>query len=564
MVVDNIAALEALTETESGKNSLNAISNKFQEYSLQFKKIVDLYNSYGLTETDGLHGALRQSVHNVETLLKNYDEAALTISMLSMRRHEKDFMARLDDKYIGRMADEYKNFTSLISQSSIPYSDQKNIEKLMASYQDSFNTLAKMALSIGDETSKLSNLYAEAEPLLEEYAQYMTEKATAIEESTEQASSDLFRQITIMIIAITIATIILSLIIGRKISTPIVTLSSVINRLSQDDLEVEISGQDRKDEIGSIAHALVIFKNNALEVKRLQADQAKDQQRQLDRLKELERLTADFDNQISAVISNFTQATVVLNDNAKSMESISSETNSQATAIAAASEEASANVQTAASAAEELSASITEIRSQIFQSSEKAKMVSGNAENTMAQIQRLAEAADRIGDVVTLIRDIAEQTNLLALNATIESARAGEAGKGFAVVANEVKTLAGETAKATEDISSHILSVQSETKASVEAIRKITEGIQELEHVSTAISSAIEEQTAATSEIARSSQEAATGTQEVNKNVSMIAQATNNTNTIAHSVLKSSDEFSTEIGVLNNNVQSFLTAVKKV
>jgi len=252
----------------------------------------------------------------------------------------------------------------------------------------------------------------------------------------------------------------LSVVVGRGIAGPIRAMTQAMDSLAKGDKATEIPARGRKDEVGHMAAAVQVFKDNMVKADRLAAEQAREREAREKRAQAIEALTRGFDQTVSGVLGSLASATSELQRTAESMSGTAEETNQQSTAAAAASEQASRNVQMVAAGAEELSASIAEIGQQVAQSNEIAGRAVKQADQTNDQVQGLAGAAQRIGEVVKLISDIAAQTNLLALNATIEAARAGEAGKGFAVVASEVKNLAMQTAKATEEISSQIGGMQ--------------------------------------------------------------------------------------------------------
>ena len=282
---------------------------------------------------------------------------------------------------------------------------------------------------------------------------------------------------------------------------------------------------------------------------------------QVKRQQKIERLTSEFDSKAKAALETVSTAASQMEKTAQGMSATAEQTSQQAATVAAASEEASSNVQTVASAAEELSSSIGEISRQVIDSARISGEAAEEAERTNATVQGLNDAAQKIGDVLDLINDIANQTNLLALNATIEAARAGDAGKGFAVVASEVKTLADQTAKATDQIASQISSMQSETKAAVGAIGHISETIGQINEIATAISSAVEEQTAATSEISNNVQQAASGTQEVSSNISGVTEAASETGQSATQVFTAATQLNKEADSLRSEVEKFLAAV---
>lgn len=274
------------------------------------------------------------------------------------------------------------------------------------------------------------------------------------------------------------------------------------------------------------------------------------------------KLADDFEINIKSVVDSVAASATEMQATSQSMSATAEETNRQSTVVAAASEEATSNVQTVASAAEELSASVSEISSQVTQSTKIAQKAVEHATSTNDQIQELATAAQKIDEVVKLISDIAAQTNLLALNATIEAARAGDAGKGFAVVASEVKSLATQTAQATDEIAAQISAVQSATSNAVSAIGDITAVIAEINEISAAVAAAVEEQGAATQEIARNVQEAATGTREVSSNIAGVTQAAAETGTSAQQVLEAASELSRQSETLGTEVDKFLRQVR--
>jgi methyl-accepting chemotaxis protein len=280
------------------------------------------------------------------------------------------------------------------------------------------------------------------------------------------------------------------------------------------------------------------------------------------RVHEIASVAQGFGVSMNGVATTLAAAATALHSDAITMASAAEETSRQATAVAAASEEASVNVQTVASAAEELSTSISEISRQVARSTTSTSQAVDEANRTNIQITGLAQAAQGIGDVVKLINNIAGQTNLLALNATIEAARAGEAGKGFSIVASEVKSLANQTAKATEEISSKIAEMQTSTDQSVKAVQAIGKTIGEINEVSTNIASAVEEQGAATQEIARNVQQASSGTTEVSSNVSGISQAAADTGQIATRVSSASVKIGGEVDTLRTEVEKFLAGLK--
>ena len=391
---------------------------------------------------------------------------------------------------------------------------------------------------------------------------YQVEQGNKI---TQQIGETYSNSRWLVIVALVVAAafcVIAGWLIVSGVSTPIRKMTQAMSILAKHDLTVEIVGIGRKDEVGQMASAVQVFKTSMIEGDRLKADQEKAQEAAKARSALVGRLTDDFDTKVQGVVQSVASQAGQMQTSAQSMSAAAEEATKQAAAVAAASEQGAANVQTVASAAEELSSSIAEIGRQVSHSSQIATNAVKESAKANEMVQGLLGASQKIGEIVALINDIADQTNLLALNATIEAARAGEAGKGFAVVAAEVKNLATQTSKATEEIGAQITGVQGATQKAADAIASIGKTISEIDQISTAIAAAVEEQGAATQEIARNVEEAAKGTQEVSSNIGGVTEAANSTGAVANQVLTSARSLSEQSGELRNLVQRFLTEVK--
>jgi methyl-accepting chemotaxis protein len=350
--------------------------------------------------------------------------------------------------------------------------------------------------------------------------------------------------------------------VGRNILRRITGLQRAMQLLSAGDLDTEIARAKQNDEIGAMTDTLTVFRDSMIEARALAGEQDKDRIAKAERAARMEAKIAEFEGTVRSALDNLAQSANSMQSTAQSMSTTADQSNALVNAVASAAEETSVNVQTVSSGTEQLSSSIEEISKQVVTSSAIAKKAVDEAGATDATVQSLADSASRISVVVDLIQTIASQTNLLALNATIEAARAGEAGRGFAVVASEVKSLASQTAKATDEIRTQIASMQSVTTSAVGAIRGIGRIIGEINDVTTTIAAAVEEQGAATREIARNIQHAAGGTSEVSSNIVGVSTASAEAGTAASEVLGASDALRREADMLRGEIDAFLNNMR--
>ena len=332
--------------------------------------------------------------------------------------------------------------------------------------------------------------------------------------------------------------------------------------LADGNKAIEVPFTEKTDEIGEMANALLVFKKNMVKAEELAAAEITEQAARMERTSRIESLCDDFDASVNKALNAVTASSSEMEATARNLTTVAKTAGEQSEAVAVASEQASVNVQTVAAASEELSASIQEISGQVSSSADIARTAVAAAEQATERMQVLVETSGKIGDVIGLINDIASQTNLLALNATIEAARAGEAGKGFAVVASEVKTLATQTAKATDEIAGQISTIQEATGEAVTVIENIASTIGEISEISGTISVAVEQQDASTGEISRGAQEAANGTQEVNDNINSVNSATLETGKSASEVLLAATDLIGQSDSLKQNIGAFLNDVR--
>jgi methyl-accepting chemotaxis protein len=388
--------------------------------------------------------------------------------------------------------------------------------------------------------------------------------ASGIFLDTVEAAVARTRDTTIAVVAaLALVTVALTFWIGRSLSRPILRLTGVTNRIAAGQLETEVPDLARADEFGTLAQAINVLRDRSAEAARLTAEQERRKAEAAEeRRAAMARLADAFETSVKHAVEGISASATEMEASANSMTSAASASDSQTVAAASAAEETSANVGTVASATEELSASIQEIARQVTHSSEIATGAVAEAERANTVMGALAGSAKSVGDIVALISSIASQTNLLALNATIEAARAGDAGKGFAVVASEVKSLATQTAKATEDIQTKVAEIQSMTGTAVTAIHAIGGTVTRMNEITSSVAAAVEQQGAATRDIAGNVQQAAGGAQQVSRNVAAAQRAVSETKTVAAGVLDAAGSVSREAVELRTEVERFLAGVR--
>ncbi len=395
-------------------------------------------------------------------------------------------------------------------------------------------------------------------------ANRLTRRVEEHEEEIAEAYASRSKLLIFISIGCIVCGMMLGFVIGQYgIAKPLRAMVDLLQALAGGKYQIEVHSTERADEIGDVAKAALVFKDNGLAKARMEAEQKETEARIAKQRKaDMHKLADDFENAVGEIIEVVSSASTELEASANTLTSTAERSQQVSTVVAAASEEASTNVQSVASATEELSSSVTEISRQVQQSARMAAEAVGQARGTTERVGELSKAASRIGDVVDLINTIAGQTNLLALNATIEAARAGEAGRGFAVVASEVKALAEQTAKATGEIGQQISGIQAATQDSVNAIREISDTIAKLSEISSTIAAAIEEQGAATQEISRNVQQAAQGTQQVSSNITDVQRGATETGSASSQVFSAAKSLSGDSNRLKLEVGRFLGTVR--
>lgn len=529
----------------------------FQIFTMQWvytesKKISSALRNQ--VEADMMHDGLRADVLYAIKLASENDLSGKAEALESTKEHIENF-----NRLIAEV--ESMNVSEAVNQKL------ESLKEPLARYTTSADKLTKMVF----ENPSLANQgYVSFEEDFK-YLEGAMEEFSSVIEAEFQDIDSMVQEKEKAIRTAVIAASLLALVVAvagwlasnSKIVKPINKFTTAMRDLAQGNTAVNVPYTGNKDEIGEMAGALQVFKDNAVKTEQMREEQKIQEKRaEEEKRKALNNLAHQFEDEIGGVISTMSSAATEMEATAQSMASNSEQTSKKAQVVSKAAQGASSNVYSVSSAAEELSASIREISSQVSLSTRVSGEAREKARSTAGQVKNLVSAAERIGEVLQLITDIAEQTNLLALNATIEAARAGEAGKGFAVVASEVKNLASETSKATEEISQQITDIQNATRSSGAAIQEIIDVIQRIDEISNAVAAAVEEQSAATEEISRNVQQASVGTADVTENIGEVTQAATETGQSAGMVLESAQELAKQANVLSDTVKAFIGRIR--
>ena len=443
------------------------------------------------------------------------------------------------------------------------------VEKAVASLDSYAGAATQAASFVEDDAFNATMFMTDAEQKFDIADKDISDfvvASVALHTATAEAAEAASRRGTIAVAAGAVIAVVLffgaAMLLSRLISVPVKTMTAAMMRLAAGDLDAALPPGDRGDEVGAMAKALIVFRENAVEARRLSSIRAKEQASKAARAQRVEALVRRFESTIGAVVKGLSGAAAEMTRAANTMAAATDTASGRSSVVAAASKEASHNVGNVATAAEELAVSIAEIGRQAQSSTAIARRSVDRATDTSSVVETLARGVQKIGDVIELIDGIASQTNLLALNATIEAARAGEAGKGFTVVASEVKSLATQTAKATHDIRAQIEGIQAATDGAVKAIGDIADTIVEIDKVAAGIASAVEQQGVATQEIARNVQQAASGTREVSTNIAAVSGAVSESHTVSEQVRNAARQLSTQAELLEREVVHFTADVQ--
>jgi len=532
-------------------------------YVGRFGNVVAAQRTLGFSEKDGLQGRLRQAVHAVEKRLGEFDEPRLAVLMLQMRRHEKDFLLRGDERYGEELRKRVAEFLPLLERSSLAPATRTEIGSLIRSYEQSFMAFMMGAVTLKEEADDLVAIYRRMEPFVAQIVADADARAGEAEAAIVASRAHTARLTWWTILLTVLCADGLSWWVGWRISGPLRALSEAMQRLAAGDLQVRAPSVARQDEIGNLSRAFTVFHGKMVENGELTLEQAATRARaEAERRATMHALADRLEREVGHAIQGLSTAAGEMQAGATQVSGAAEKTRGRASAVASASEEASANVQTVASAAEELTASLDEVAGQVSRSAGITRRAAEDAARTDRTIRDLAAAAERIDAVVGLIASISAQTNLLALNATIEAARAGEAGRGFAVVAGEVKSLASQAARATDDIRVQIGAIQAVSTEAVTAVQGIVETVREMDGIAAAISATVDQQRTATQEIAASVILAAQGTQEVSANIAGVGSDAEDAAQASQASLGIAADVASRAGELGQVVDRFLAGAR--
>jgi methyl-accepting chemotaxis protein len=584
-------------QTASGDlvSGIDSIGKGFDAYAGHFAAVAAAKQRLGLNENSGLEGALRGSVHAIESKLGEFKEPQLQVTMLMMRRHEKDFMLRRDPKYGNDIKKRASEFVTGLDQTSIPPAAKDDLKQKLAAYQRDFAAWMDAALTLANEQKLTSDAFAGIEPAVDDMLNGAKATYAKAEAANQTSRADTKLQMELAILLIAIAVCALAFWIGRAVSRPIGALTGVMGRLAHGDNEVEVHGADRSDEIGQMAQAVLVFRDAAIEKLRLegqtaeQRKQAEDERRRNEEaqrrtaveqarvvellaegLKNLAdgdltfRLTDGFSQAYKQIKDDYNAAMERLQATIQAIASAAREVAGASAEISGGTTDLSQRTEEQAASLEETSASMEEISSTVKKNAENAQQANQTAAGTrevadrsgavvkeaVNAMARIAESSGKISDIISVIDEIARQTNLLALNAAVEAARAGEAGRGFAVVASEVRSLAQRSSQAAKDIKDLITNSSGQVQEGVDLVNKAGGSLSE-------IVDSIKRVAEIVSDIAAASSEQSTGLEQINTAIAQMDNVTQQNSALVEQNAAAAKTLEQQSGAMDEQVSFF-------
>ena len=559
----NLAEIEAIVAAFPEGDAIKDTSGlraTVNLYATRFNNVVAAQRQVGLTENDGLQGKLRAAVHAVEKRLNELDQPGLSVKMLMMRRHEKDFMLRGDEKYGDELKKRVVEFKTAMKEAGVAADVRGGLEKLIDDYQRDFLAFMLGQSTLNEEAEDLVQVYGRGRPLLVALRSASMERYAAAKDFATTVRQAMLGAIVLTLLM----SVVLAIYFGRRIAKPLTAMAQAMQQVASGNLDIAVKASRRGDEIGAMSQAFAVFHQKMIENRALAEQQAAQRE---ESEAERQRLLFDIASQLETDVGKVVEVVLAgardVDRSAADVTKVVGEISTRTDAVSRTSGETSTNVQSVAGATKQFAASLNEITAQVNRYADMAGRAKGDTERTGAIVGSLVESVGAIGSVIDMINSIARQTNLLALNATIEAARAGEAGRGFAVVASEVKVLANQVAVATESIVAQIGTIEASTEQATGAIRQVGQSIDDIDQIASAIATTIGQQHSAINEIASQTTVAATGTRRVSEHISEVGDQARSATSSMDSALRAAQEMTQNSLDLKRAINRFLEQIRR-